>query len=882
MWRTLTSMSSSPASTYAIIVRVALVYMVLSTLARALVLAGFSSDGPSASVVLALLAHLWVGLGLGLLAALNRTAAVALGTFVSLMDGFAFHYMAAFGELPGLEIVRYLPEWSRIAPLVWAQAPPAWLLAQAALMGLGLSLAASTRTGAPASLRIPLVIWLLAFGATASWHALPGPRTGWRGQLRSPLLALFSSYDPTAAVRARSAQVPATQPDWLTKVRRALAVPARSASPDPRFPLCGAPLQPPPGQVPPRSALLLVLEGVGRAELERRHGDTPLMPNLQALELAELSMQHFHAAGTRSAQALPGLFAGQWPQTQRSLLDLHPPPHQQGLPARLRKAGYRSAYLHGGDLSFQQQREFLRTLGFDDVQGLDPTRSTTRLIWGEPDGVMVDRTIDWFRSQRRVAPARPVFGVLTTLSTHHPFDLPADWDRVIEGSAGSDRRDEALRYLDSQLGRLLAWYEREERPRGTLLVVTSDHVSHLTTERAVRGLAPFDFRVPLIVAGLRAEERRRFASRVKRVGAHMDMPRTLGGLLGVPVGPCDQGRDLLGPKWQNGRLVYSVATHDLDVVQVQSRDGTVTLHRQSGEASCSDEVPAEHRLEAIKRARGLTHALGRVNQRLLDEWGYAPVGHTARVARDQVERSVPILVSHRGNVRGPGTPATENRPRAFRDALAAGFAWVEVDINITADGELVAVHDSEPRRADDSHVPVHQLTLAQLRELPDMDGVSRLRDILELARGKFALCLEAKAQSNLLAGSRLMTALFEELEAHAAGVPLIIDSASLDQVAMVVQHGRFTAAYDLPWEAPPLERLEALARQGVGWIYVEYHFATPQLVEAAHALGLRVMAYTVNRPQDLGALLAAGTDGIMTDRSEIQVAATLSPGPAAN
>ncbi|HLS13342.1 MAG TPA: glycerophosphodiester phosphodiesterase family protein, partial [Beutenbergiaceae bacterium] len=44
--------------------------------------------------------------------------------------------------------------------------------------------------------------------------------------------------------------------------------------------------------------------------------------------------------------------------------------------------------------------------------------------------------------------------------------------------------------------------------------------------------------------------------------------------------------------------------------------------------------------------------------------------------------------------------------------------------------------------------------------------------------------------------------------------------------------------------------------------------ADPQIVQRVHAAGLRIMVWTPNEPQDWEPLVAAGVDGIITDRPD--------------
>jgi glycerophosphoryl diester phosphodiesterase len=48
--------------------------------------------------------------------------------------------------------------------------------------------------------------------------------------------------------------------------------------------------------------------------------------------------------------------------------------------------------------------------------------------------------------------------------------------------------------------------------------------------------------------------------------------------------------------------------------------------------------------------------------------------------------------------------------------------------------------------------------------------------------------------------------------------------------------------------------------------------ATPSLIEAAHAAGYRLLAYTVNRPAIAATLFKNGADGIFTDDPAAMIA----------
>ena len=103
--------------------------------------------------------------------------------------------------------------------------------------------------------------------------------------------------------------------------------------------------------------------------------------------------------------------------------------------------------------------------------------------------------------------------------------------------------------------------------------------------------------------------------------------------------------------------------------------------------------------------------------------------------------------AHRG-LHGGGVP--ENSMAAFRAALEAGYG-VELDIHLTADGDLAVIHDSTLARTAGADRRVADLTMAQLREYT-LEGtrqtIPAFRDVLNLFAGRAPLIVELKADGD--------------------------------------------------------------------------------------------------------------------------------------
>lgn len=96
--------------------------------------------------------------------------------------------------------------------------------------------------------------------------------------------------------------------------------------------------------------------------------------------------------------------------------------------------------------------------------------------------------------------------------------------------------------------------------------------------------------------------------------------------------------------------------------------------------------------------------------------------------------------------RGAAGLEPENTLRSFRKAIDLGADWIELDIHMTKDGELVVIHDDNVDRTTDGEGPVCNLSLEEIRGLNAGLGekIPTLQEVVDLARGKIKVDIEIK------------------------------------------------------------------------------------------------------------------------------------------
>ncbi|MFB7372826.1 glycerophosphodiester phosphodiesterase family protein [Streptomyces sp. NPDC056222] len=239
-----------------------------------------------------------------------------------------------------------------------------------------------------------------------------------------------------------------------------------------------------------------------------------------------------------------------------------------------------------------------------------------------------------------------------------------------------------------------------------------------------------------------------------------------------------------------------------------------------------------------------------------------------RVRHPYLDHPSPIPFAHRGGT----ADGLENTAAAFRRAAAAGYRYFETDVHTTADGALVAFHDSTLDRVTDAAGRIRDLPWDAVREarvagkepLPlfeelleefpearwnvDLKAESSLVPLVDLIRrtgawdricvGSFTEGRVARAQR--LAGPRLATSYGVKgilgLRLRSLGIPAALRAGAVAAQVPASQGG-----------IPVVDR---------------------RFVREAHARGLQVHVWTVNDPERMNSLLDLGVDGIMTDHLE--------------
>lgn len=239
------------------------------------------------------------------------------------------------------------------------------------------------------------------------------------------------------------------------------------------------------------------------------------------------------------------------------------------------------------------------------------------------------------------------------------------------------------------------------------------------------------------------------------------------------------------------------------------------------------------------------------------------------------------VIAHRGS----SGVAPENTLAAVEKAIEQRANWFEIDIQRTADGELVLMHDRDLRRTTNVEevfperqlAPLGTFTLAELQKLdagswygPEFAGepVPTMEQLIDLIDQRIGFLLEVKDPA-LYPGIEQQIA--DELRgaggylgAALAGDRLVVqsfDHASMrrmDAIAPEIPVGLLTGARLTTAEL-------TVAAEYAEQINPSFRAVDRPYVDEVHALGMTMSVYTVNTGRDMRAMLDLGVDGIITD-----------------
>jgi glycerophosphoryl diester phosphodiesterase len=225
-----------------------------------------------------------------------------------------------------------------------------------------------------------------------------------------------------------------------------------------------------------------------------------------------------------------------------------------------------------------------------------------------------------------------------------------------------------------------------------------------------------------------------------------------------------------------------------------------------------------------------------------------------------------LIIAHRGS----SATAPENTLAAFRLAAEQHSDFIELDVQESADGQVLVVHDSDLMKVGGSPTKIWEGDAATLRTIDigsfkdprfSAEHVPTLAEALAVCKNRCRVVVELKSYGHNQQLEERVAAIVEE-----AGMEKDCLFMSLDR-AMVSK----MKAVRPSWRVGLLvaKAIGDLTELNADFLAVEARMATRGFVRRAHGAGQDVYMWTVNDPAWMFVGLSRGVDGLITDRPDV-------------
>lgn len=222
--------------------------------------------------------------------------------------------------------------------------------------------------------------------------------------------------------------------------------------------------------------------------------------------------------------------------------------------------------------------------------------------------------------------------------------------------------------------------------------------------------------------------------------------------------------------------------------------------------------------------------------------------------------------------RGYSASYPENTMKAFKEAEKTGCDGVELDVQLTKDGEVVVIHDEKVDRTTNGSGYVKDFTFKEIRKLDasyqhkmlfKKELIPSLREVLEWMKSNQLIC-NIELKNGIIPYEGMEEKVISLIREYEMSNRVVISSFN---------HYSIVYCYRI---APEIETAPLLA-EGLymPWVYAQsirakaihpkHLAASNELIVSAMENGIAVRPYTVNKESDMKRLLDVGCTAFITD-----------------
>ncbi len=239
------------------------------------------------------------------------------------------------------------------------------------------------------------------------------------------------------------------------------------------------------------------------------------------------------------------------------------------------------------------------------------------------------------------------------------------------------------------------------------------------------------------------------------------------------------------------------------------------------------------------------------------------VGTIAMIGCEKNKKTV-IITAHRG----ASNLAPENTMASIVKAMELGAQYSELDVQETADGKIILLHDDTLERTTDQEGNIWDKTFSELKEVDagtwfseEFKGepIPTLKAIMDTVRGKMKLNIELKISGHEKQLTERVVAMVEEENFIQHCILTSFDFGAVKKVKQLNEKIRVGYIFsEMPED-------EDVFTANVDLLSANKKLVDKEFVQKAHANNKEVHVWTVNEPEDMRRLIALGVDNIITN-----------------
>lgn len=214
--------------------------------------------------------------------------------------------------------------------------------------------------------------------------------------------------------------------------------------------------------------------------------------------------------------------------------------------------------------------------------------------------------------------------------------------------------------------------------------------------------------------------------------------------------------------------------------------------------------------------------------------------------------------------RGASGHEPENTLAALANALATKPDMLEVDVRLSKDRQVIAMHDAKVDRTTNGKGKVKTLTLKELKNLDAGNGekIPTLEEILDFVKNRAKINIDLKEKDVI---DPMLSVIEIYVKDKKYSYKDFLISAFRPDILKAVQHRNKNIPLALNFAFFPKIFLFLSRTFNLQYIKPHRHVISKNIISIAHEKGWKVLVWTINKPKDIEKMKELGVDGILTD-----------------